>query len=126
MSCGSAAPVRARAIQWVRGITLIGASGWQKFRFVTIPMLSPTIFFNVVLALIGALQVFDSGFIMTRGGPNNATLFYMINLYNRAFQSVQLGYASALAWILFIIIMAITLLVIRSSSLWVFYETEAK
>ncbi len=103
-----------------------GASGWQKFRFVTIPMLSPTIFFNVVLALIGALQVFDSGFIMTRGGPNNATLFYMINLYNRAFQSVQLGYASALAWILFLIIMAITLLVIRSSSLWVFYETEAK
>jgi multiple sugar transport system permease protein len=70
--------------------------------------------------------VFDAGWVMTRGGPNDATLFYMINLYERAFQLVQLGYASALAWILFIIIMAITLLVIRSSALWVFYETEQK
>jgi multiple sugar transport system permease protein len=103
-----------------------GANAMQKFRFVTIPMLSPTIFFNVVLAIIAALQVFDAGWVLTRGGPNNATLFYMINLYERAFQLVQLGYASALAWILFIIIMAITLLVIRSSTLWVFYETEQK
>src|SRR5215211_183914 len=61
-----------------------GANGWQKFRFVTIPMLSPTIFFNVVLGIIGALQVFDVGWVMTRGGPNKATLFYMINLYERA------------------------------------------
>jgi multiple sugar transport system permease protein len=103
-----------------------GANERQKFFFVTLPMLSPTIFFNVVLAIIAALQVFDSGYIMTRGGPNDATLFYMINLYDKAFQSVQLGYASALAWILFIIIMATTLLVIRSSALWVFYETEQR
>ncbi len=103
-----------------------GANGMQKFRFVTIPMLSPTIFFNVILAIIGALQVFDAGYVLTRGGPNDATLFYMVNLYERAFQLVQLGYASALAWILFIIIMVITLLVIRSSALWVFYETEQK
>ena len=97
-----------------------GANGWAKFRFVTIPMLSPTIFFNVVLGIIGALQVFDVGWVMTRGGPNKATLFYMINLYQRAFSYVQMGYASALAWILFIIIMAITLLVIRSSAAWVY------
>jgi len=103
-----------------------GANGWQKFRFVTIPMLSPTIFFNVVLGIIGALQVFDVGWVMTRGGPNKATLFYMINLYQRAFAYVQMGYASALAWILFIIIMAITLLVIRSSAVWVYYEAETK
>ncbi len=103
-----------------------GANSWHKFRFVTIPMLSPTIFFNVVLGIIGALQVFDVGWVMTRGGPNKATLFYMINLYQRAFAYVQMGYASALAWILFIIIMAITLLVIRSSALWVFYEAEQK
>ena len=103
-----------------------GANGMQKFRFVTIPMLSPTIFFNVILAIIGALQVFDAGYVLTRGGPNDATLFYMVNLYERAFQLVQLGYASALAWIMFIIIMVITLLVIRSSALWVFYETEQK
>lgn len=103
-----------------------GAGSWQKFRFVTVPMLSPTIFFNVVLATIGAFQVFDAGWVMTRGGPNNATLFYMINLYERAFNLVQMGYASALAWILFIIIMAITLLVIRSSAAWVYYETEQR
>jgi multiple sugar transport system permease protein len=103
-----------------------GANGWVKFRFVTLPMLSPTIFFNVVLGIIGALQVFDVGWVMTRGGPNNATLFYMLNLYRRAFQFVQMGYASALAWILFIIIMVITLLVIRSSSAWVYYESEVR
>ncbi len=103
-----------------------GASGWAKFRFVTLPMLSPTIFFNVVLAIIGALQVFDVGWVMTRGGPNKATLFYMLNLYNRAFQLGQMGYASALAWILFVVIMIITLLVIRSSAAWVYYESEVR
>ncbi|MBI1279251.1 MAG: ABC transporter permease subunit [Anaerolineaceae bacterium] len=103
-----------------------GATGWAKFRYVTVPMLSPTIFFNVVLAIIGALQVFDVGWVMTRGGPNKATLFYMLNLYDRAFQLGQMGYASALAWILFIIIMVITLLVIRSSAAWVYYEAEVR
>lgn len=103
-----------------------GANDRQKFRFVTLPMLSPTIFFNVVLATIGAFQIFDAGYVLTRGGPNDATLFYVLNLYNRAFQMAQMGYASALAWILFIIIMAITLLVIRSSSMWVYYESEMR
>ena len=103
-----------------------GATGWAKFRYVTLPMLSPTIFFNVVLAIIGALQVFDVGWVMTRGGPNKATLFYMLNLYQRAFQLGQMGYASALAWILFIIIMIITLLVVRSSAAWVYYESEVR
>ncbi|MEZ4670064.1 MAG: sugar ABC transporter permease [Anaerolineae bacterium] len=103
-----------------------GATSLAKFRFVTLPMLSPTIFFNVVLAIIGALQVFDVGWVMTRGGPNQATLFYMLNLYQRAFQLGQMGYASALAWILFIVIMIITLLVIRSSAAWVYYESEVR
>jgi len=103
-----------------------GANDWARFRFITLPMLSPTIFFNVVLGIIGAFQVFDVGWVMTRGGPNNATLFYMLNLYKRAFQMTQMGYASALAWILFLIIMGITLLVIRSSAAWVYYESEAR
>lgn len=103
-----------------------GGGAWAQFRYVTLPMLSPVIFFNVVLAIIGALQVFDSGWVMTRGGPNNATLFYMIYLYERAFEFVQMGYASALAWILFVIIMIITLLVVRSSAVWVYYESEVK
>lgn len=112
--------------QYYEAAEIDGANGWGKFRFVTLPMLSPTIFFNVVLGIIGALQVFDVGWVMTRGGPNKATLFYMINLYERAFSYVQMGYASALAWILFIIIMVITLLVIRSSAAWVYYESEQK
>jgi multiple sugar transport system permease protein len=103
-----------------------GANNWARFRFVTLPMLSPTIFFNVVLAIIGALQVFDVGWVLTRGGPNDATLFYMINLYERAFRMAQMGFASALAWILFVVIMVITLLVIRSSAAWVYYESEVR
>ncbi|MCZ7542271.1 MAG: sugar ABC transporter permease [Anaerolineae bacterium] len=107
-------------------VEIDGGGSWARFRYVTLPMLSPTIFFNVVLAIIGALQVFDAGWVMTRGGPNKATYFYMINLYERAFQFIQMGYASALAWLLFLIIMLITLLVIRSSAVWVYYESEVR
>lgn len=103
-----------------------GANDSVKFRRITLPMLSPTIFFNLVLGIIGAFQVFDVGWVMTRGGPNDATLFYMLNLYTRAFKMTQMGYASALAWILFIVIMFITLLVIRSSAAWVYYEAEVR
>ncbi len=101
-----------------------GAGGWRKFRNITIPMLSSTIFFNVVLGFIGAFQIFEGPLVLTKGGPNKATLTYMLNLYNQAFQFGSLGYASALAWILFIIIMALTAVIIRSSSLWVYYEAE--
>jgi multiple sugar transport system permease protein len=107
-------------------VEIDGGDMWAKFKFVTLPMLSPTIFFNVVLAIIGALQVFDVGWVMTRGGPNKATYFYMINLYERAFEFIQMGYASMLAWVLFILIMLITLFVIRSSAAWVYYETEVR
>jgi ABC-type sugar transport system permease subunit len=107
-------------------VEIDGGGMWARFRFVTLPMLSPTIFFNVVLAIIGALQVFDVGWVMTRGGPNKATYFYMINLYERAFEFIQMGYASMLAWVLFIVIMLITLLVIRSSAAWVYYEAEVR
>jgi multiple sugar transport system permease protein len=101
-----------------------GAGAWRKFRNITIPMLSSTIFFNVVLGFIGAFQVFEGPLVLTKGGPNKATLTYMLNLYNQAFQFGSLGYASALAWVLFIIIMLLTAVVIRSSSLWVYYEAE--
>lgn len=103
-----------------------GAGPWSKFRHVTLPMLSPTILFNLVLGFISAFQVFDGPFVLTNGvgGPNNATLTYMLNLYNQAFQFGSLGFASALAWVLFIIIMVLTALIIRSSSVWVYYEAE--
>lgn len=111
---------------------LDGAGRLARFFFVTIPMLSPTIFFNFVMSVIGTFQTFDSAFVIstsragTLGGPAKATLFYMIYVYDLAFNDQRMGYASALAWILFLIIFIITILVIRSSSLWVFYESERK
>lgn len=101
-----------------------GAGPGSRFRHITVPLLSPVILFNVVLGLIGAFQVFEGPLVLTNGGPNKATLTYMLNLYRQAFQMGSLGYASALAWILFLIIMVLTALVLRSSSMWVFYESE--
>lgn len=99
-----------------------GAGSFGRFFNVTLPMLSPTIFFNLVMAVIGSLQTFAQAFIATSGGPNNATLFYALYLYQNAFQFFEMGYASAMAWVLFVIIMVLTMLVLRSSPMWVFYE----
>ncbi len=103
-----------------------GAGAWSQFWHVTIPMLSSTIFLNLVLGIIGAMQIFDIPWVMTRGGPNDATRTYMIHLYNRGWVEIQMGSASAMGWVLFLIIMAITLLVIRSSQAWVYYEGERR
>ena len=103
---------------------LDGASLAQKFRFITLPTISPTIFFTVVLGIIGGFQRFAEAYIMTGGGPQNATLFYVLYLYRQAFQSFRMGYASALAWILFLIIMGITLIQFKVAGRWVYYETE--
>lgn len=104
-------------------VEIDGGGPWAKFRHVTLPMLSPVIFFNIVLGFIGAFQVFEGPLVLTNGGPNKATLTYMLNLYQEAFRYGNFGYASALAWVLFLIIMALTLLTIRSSTLWVYYES---
>ena len=101
-----------------------GANAWQKFRFITIPMLSPTIFYLLIIGLIGVFQTFTSSFVATGGGPLKSTFFYMLYIYNKAWESLRMGYASALAWIMFAIIMLITVLVFRSSALWVHYEAE--
>jgi multiple sugar transport system permease protein len=103
---------------------LDGAGPLVRFRHVTVPMLTPTLFFNLVMAIIGSFQVFTSAFVMTEGGPNEATLFYVLYLYQKAFEQFQMGYASAMAWILFAIVLALTLLVLRSSKAWVYYEGE--
>ena len=103
-----------------------GAGQWAKFRHITIPMLSATIFLNLVLGIIGAMQMFDIPYVMTRGGPNDSTRTYMLHLYNRGWVEIQMGSASAMGWILFLIIMAITLLVVRSSQAWVYYEGERR
>jgi multiple sugar transport system permease protein len=103
-----------------------GANAMQLFRFVTLPMMTPTLFFNLVMGLIAAFQVFTEAFIMTRGGPLYSTYFYGLMVYDRAFKFTQMGMASAMAWVLGIAVMVMTLLVFRSSSMWVFYENEVK
>jgi len=101
-----------------------GAGPWAKLLNVTLPLLTPTIFLNLVLGIIGAMQVFDIPYVMTEGGPSDATRTYMIHLYNKGWVQLQMGSASAMGWVLFLIIMAITLLVVRSSQAWVYYEGE--
>lgn len=99
-----------------------GATSRQSFFSITFPMLTPVIFFNLVTGTIGALQTFAQVFIMTSGGPDNASQMVVPYLFQNAFRFYKMGYASAIAWILFIIIMLMTLVVFRSSSLWVHYE----
>jgi multiple sugar transport system permease protein len=103
-----------------------GAGAWRRFVGITVPMISHVTFFNLVLGIIGALQVFTEAFVMTGGGPNNSTLLLSLYLYRNAFEFLKMGYASAIAWVMFLIVLALTLIVFRSASFWVHYETERK
>lgn len=102
-----------------------GANALQRFRAVTVPIITPVIFFNLVIGIIGSFQVFATVFVMTAGGPANASLVYMLYLYKNAFQFLNMGYASALAWILFVILAMITLVLFKSSR-WVHYESTGR
>lgn len=102
-----------------------GAGRVRQFFGITLPMLSPVILFNLVLGVINSFQMFTSAFIVTNGGPMNATEVYALFLYSKAFGSLEMGYASALAWILLVIVALATLLNFVVSKYWVFYETEA-
>lgn len=99
-----------------------GASRWMKFWKITLPMLSPIIFFNLVMGLIDSFKLFTQAYVMTEGGPRNASLFYVYYLYQHAFKWFHMGYASALAWVFLFVVMALTLAVFRSSKTWVYYE----
>lgn len=99
-----------------------GAGSWHRFRYITLPMISPAILFVFVIGIIGTFQTFTQSYILTGGGPANATLFYLLYLYKNAFNWFEMGYASALAWVLFLVIMSCTLVLLRSSTLWVHYE----
>ena len=98
-----------------------GAGAWHRIRHVTIPLLTPTIFFNMVLGIIGALQTFTAAFVATEGGPGFATWFYGLHLYKNAFDYWNMGYASALAWFFAIVIISLTVVQQRLSTRWVFY-----
>jgi len=103
-----------------------GANAWQRFRNITLPMISPTIFFNLVIGIIAALKVFAVAVVATQGGPNYATWFFNLHLYNNAFQFFEMGYASALAWIFFCLVVILTYLNVRWSRSWVHYEGEVR
>lgn len=103
-----------------------GANRWQRFTHITLPMLSPTLFFMLILGVIGSFQVFTTAYVMTGGGPAESTLFYMLYLYRRAFVFLNMGYAAAMAWILFVIVLALTLVQFRLANRWVYYEAEQR
>jgi multiple sugar transport system permease protein len=98
-----------------------GAGLWQRTRHVTIPLLTPVIFFNLIMGIIGAFQYFAQAYIMTQGGPEDSTTFYALYLFNRAWRYLDMGYASAMAWVLFVVIVALTVLVFRTQKRWVHY-----
>jgi multiple sugar transport system permease protein len=103
-----------------------GAGAWHSFWKITLPMLTPTLFFNLVLSVISTFQTFTSAYVATDGGPLDATLFYVLYLYRQAFQFFNMGYASAMAWFLFLVILLLTMLIVRSSDRWVHYEGDIR
>jgi multiple sugar transport system permease protein len=112
--------------QLYEAASIDGAGRWQSFWRITLPMLTPTIFFNLVLSIISTFQTFTSAFVATNGGPLDSTLFYVLYIFRQAFEYFNMGYASALAWVLFVIILVLTLLVVRTSDRWVYYEGERR
>jgi multiple sugar transport system permease protein len=101
-----------------------GAGAWAQFRYVTLPMLSPIIFFNVIIATIASYQVFTDVYVMTQGGPGNATLMLVLYIYQNGFQYFRMGYAALLSWVLFLIVLILTLVQFAFARRWVYYEAE--
>jgi multiple sugar transport system permease protein len=126
------AGIRSIPVEFYEAAELDGASPIAQYYLITLPLLSPVIFFNIISGMIGALQIFTQIYIMTNtggatmGGPNNASMMIVPYLFNNGFRFYKMGYASAIAWILFVLVMILTLLVFRSSSAWVYYETEVR
>jgi multiple sugar transport system permease protein len=110
--------------QYYEAARIDGAGPLRTFRHVTLPLITPMIFFNLVLGVIAASQTFTQAYVMTNGGPNDSTLFYALYLYQRAFERLEMGKASAMAWILFLILLVFTLIQFNQSKKWVHYEGE--
>ena len=103
-----------------------GANAWKRFRNVTLPMTSPVIFFTFLTGMIGSFQAFTAGFVTTGGGPGNSSLFYLLYLYRNGWEYLKMGYASAMAWVLFVILVALTFLSMKVSGRLVFYESKGR
>ena len=111
-------------VTYYEAATLDGASGLQKFKSITLPMLSPVIFFNVIMQIINAFKAFNESYIITKGGPLDKTLFYALYIYKQSFEYFNMGYGSALAWVLLLIIAVFAVFIFKSSNSWVYYETK--
>ena len=107
-------------------VELDGGGWWSKLRYITIPLMTPSFFFNAVMGIISSFQIFNEAYIMTDGGPNNASLFQVYYIYLNAFRYGKMAYASSLAWALFVVILLLTLLMFRFSRNWVHYETKGR
>ncbi|NPV08312.1 MAG: sugar ABC transporter permease [Anaerolineae bacterium] len=103
-----------------------GATRWTRLRSITLPMLTPVVFFNLIVGIIGSFQVFTTAYITTEGGPNNATLFYVLYIYRQGWDFGKMGYASALAWVLFLLVLVLTIVQFWTAGRWVYYEDEGK
>ena len=112
--------------QLFEAASIDGAGRFKRFLYITLPIISPITFFCLVVGLIGSFQIFTAAFIMTDGGPANQTLFYVLQLYRQAFQYLRFGYASSMAWILFLIILFFTFIQFVGARRWVFYEFSAE
>lgn len=106
---------------YYEALVMDGGNAFHKLIYITVPMVTPTIFFNSIMAIIGSLQVFTQGYIMTEGGPGNSSLFYVYYIYREGFQNANMGYACALAWLLFLVILVLTMIVLKTQNKWVYY-----
>jgi multiple sugar transport system permease protein len=128
--CGSGMVIYLAALQDVprslyESAEIDGATAWVKFRHITVPLISPVLYFNLIMGIIGSLQVFANAYIMLGGGgPNRSALFYAVYLYQTAFDYHQMGYASAMAWVLFLIILGLTWVATRSTRKLIFYSGD--
>jgi multiple sugar transport system permease protein len=106
--------------------TIDGANKWNQFWRITLPMITPVIFYNLVTGIIGTFQYFTQAFVMTGGGPADATLFYNLYLYRNTFTHLRIGFGSAMAWFLLFVVLFLTMLIFKSSEAWVYYEGELR
>jgi multiple sugar transport system permease protein len=128
---GNAIVIFLAALQGVprellEAVEMDGGNWWNRFRAITLPFISPVTFFNFVTSLIGSFTIFTQSYVMTGGGPNNASLFYVLLLYREGFRNNNMGGAAALSWVLIVIVSILSLLVFRSSRRWIYYEGEQK
>ncbi|MGH2551804.1 MAG: carbohydrate ABC transporter permease [Thermomicrobiales bacterium] len=128
---GNAAVIFLAGLQGVpahlyEAVEVDGGGAFDKLRHITLPMMTPTIFFNLVIGLIGAFQTFTQAYVMTEGGPSDSSLFYVFYLYRTAFTESRMGYACALSWLLFFIIVLATAVIFRTARSWVYYEGDGQ